>query len=174
LHFICCLVVSQPTQVAKRKAEDAAAGQPAVKAGPGGVRRVKYDEDVNAVEDKAGGAALDVIGADDIQAEMALNEAAKGAVVVEAGNVQVGHGGSSVLGVHVQGWVACFVGAACAACPMRGTACCALSCRKACTDARNISPTSDQQQDMLVVLHCCSLIFPARRHTRHTTMCPGA
>jgi hypothetical protein len=66
------------------------------------VRRVKYDEDVNAVKYSAGGAALDVIGADDIQAEMALNEAAKGAVVVEAGNVQVGRGGRLIVpGVHV-------------------------------------------------------------------------
>jgi hypothetical protein len=80
---------------------------------------VKYDEDVNAVEDKAGGAALDVIGADDIQAEMALNEAAKGAVVVEAGNVQVGLGGDLVLGVPVRGCFAHFASALCVPCFLR-------------------------------------------------------
>lgn len=77
-------------QVAKRKAEEAAAGQPAAKAGPGGVRKKIIDEDVTAGDDRTGGTGLDVMGVDDLQAELAVNEAAKGAVVVEAGNVQVG------------------------------------------------------------------------------------
>ncbi|KAF6259275.1 hypothetical protein COO60DRAFT_1023184 [Scenedesmus sp. NREL 46B-D3] len=75
-------------QVAKRKAEEAAAAQPAAKAGPGGVRKKIIDEDVTAGDNRPG---LDVLGVDDLQAELALNEAAKGAVVVETGHVQEEH-----------------------------------------------------------------------------------
>jgi hypothetical protein len=91
-------------QVAKRKAEEAAAGQPAAKAGPGGVRKKIIDEDVTAGDDRTGGTGLDVMGVDDLQAELAVNEAAKGAVVVEAGNVQVGAcGGMSCVRVREVG-----------------------------------------------------------------------
>lgn len=72
----------------KRKADDAAGSQPAAKsaAGAGGAVRRRIDDDYTA---GAGDRALDVMADDELQAEMAVNEAAKGAVQVQQGNVQV-------------------------------------------------------------------------------------
>lgn len=87
----------------KRKAEAATSNGPAAKqaAGPGGVRR-KVDDDVTLGGDMND---LDVLGADALQAELALNEAAKGAVVAEQGNVQVNcrAGGGAVCGPLQEG-----------------------------------------------------------------------
>jgi hypothetical protein len=87
----------------KRKAEAAASTGPAAKqaAGPGGARR-KVDDDVTLGGDMND---LDVLGADALQAELALNEAAKGAVVAEQGNVQVNcrAGGGAVCGPVQEG-----------------------------------------------------------------------
>lgn len=74
----------------KRKADEAAGLQPAAKvaavAGAGGAVRRRIDDDYTA---GAGDRALDVMADDDLQAELAVNEAAKGAVQVQQGNVQV-------------------------------------------------------------------------------------
>ncbi len=78
---------------AKRRADGDAAGAPPAKAaastGPAGGRR-RVDDDLTA-----GGAVqvLDVLGMDELQEQLAHDEAAKGAVVAEAGHVQA----SSVL-----------------------------------------------------------------------------
>eukprot|EP00879_Flechtneria_rotunda_P001547 GHRR01001705.1.p1 GENE.GHRR01001705.1~~GHRR01001705.1.p1 ORF type:complete len:804 (+),score=378.70 GHRR01001705.1:1329-3740(+) len=71
----------------KRRAEAQAGGPNKQQAAgaPGAMLRRRIDDDVTAGADMN---VLDVMGAEDLQAELALNEAAKGAVVVEQGNVQ--------------------------------------------------------------------------------------